>query len=135
MAVKLNLDPGDRQLRQFAVTCLIAFPLVTWLWTRQMPPTGWAAAVGLTVGGVGIWKPALVRPIFVVLSLVTFPIGLVVGELAMLLVFLLAFVPLAIVFRLIGRDRLQRRGRTVESKSFWQERPATTKIESYFRQF
>ena len=134
MPLTLNLQPAEKQLRQFAVLCLIAFPLLTWLWTRQLPATGWAACVGAVVAVAGWLQPGLVRPLFVLLTLVTFPIGLVAGELAMLLVYLLALAPLAIVFRLIGRDTLQRRSPT-EAKSFWQPRDRTRKIEDYFRQF
>ncbi|MCR9200753.1 MAG: hypothetical protein NXI04_19120 [Planctomycetaceae bacterium] len=134
MPVTLNIQPTSRQLRQFAVLCFVAFPLLTWLWTRQAPATGWAAVVGGTVATAGWLQPAVVRPLFVLLTLITFPIGLVVGELAMLLVFALAFVPLAVLFRIIGRDSLQRRA-TADEKSFWQPRPSTRKLKDYFRQF
>ena len=103
--------------------------------------TGWSAAVGGLVGLVGWLHPPLVRPLFIGLTLITFPIGLLVGELAMLLVYLLAFVPLAVVFRLLGRDALQRRDRTptgtttgTADNSFWQPRKPVSKNETYFRQ-
>lgn len=134
MPLTLNIQPTSRQLRQFAVLCLGAFPLLTWLWTRQAPATGWAAVAGGVVAIAGWLQPAAIRPLFVLLTLITFPIGLVVGELAMLLVYGLAFVPLALLFRGIGRDTLQRRSDSTE-KSFWQPRPSARKLEDYFRQF
>jgi len=134
MPVLLNIKPTHRQLRQFAVVCLLALPGLTWIWTRQTSATGWAAVVGAIVALAGWLRPSVVRPLFIGLTLVTFPIGLIVGELAMLLVYVLAFVPLAIVFRVIGRDTLQRRG-TTDQKSFWQPRQPVSKIASYFRQF
>ncbi|MEZ6132460.1 MAG: hypothetical protein R3C59_27670 [Planctomycetaceae bacterium] len=130
----LNLNPTDRQLRQFGAIAVVAIPLAAWLWTRDTSVTGWCVAAGAMIGGLSYVLPTLVKPVFILLTLLTFPIGLVIGELAMLLIYVAAFLPIALLFRLIGRDALQRHGRT-DPASFWQERTPPKSVKSYYRQF
>ena len=105
--VEMNWNPTDRQLRQFGLIALVALPLLGWLWRL---PTG--GIVGFGVAGLlagtaaGIYPRALKYP-FVGLTLATLPIGLVVGEVAMLLVYLGIFTPVGWGFRLCGRDALR----------------------------
>lgn len=130
----LNLNPSDRNLRQFGGICVVAVPLVAWLWTRDTSVAAWCAAGGVAVGAAAWLKPVLVKPLFVGLTIATFPIGLVVGELAMLLIYFGAFLPMSIVFRLIGRDTLQRR-QSSSGDSLWQTREKPPSIKRYYQQF
>ena len=47
-----NFSPSNRQLRQFGAVCMVAVPLVAWLWTGDAVIVGWAAAVGVTLCGI-----------------------------------------------------------------------------------
>jgi hypothetical protein len=89
------------------------------------------------VGGVLVWlsvvAPRYVRPVFIVASVVTYPIGLVVGELMLLVIYFSVFTPVAVVFRLIGRDALERkidRG----AATYWRVKERRGDAASYFRQ-
>lgn len=78
-------------------------------------------------------RPASLKFVFIGMTLVAFPIGLVLSELIMLFIYITIFVPVALVFRLMGRDALHRqidRGAT----SYWTLKKAPTDAESYFRQ-
>ena len=130
----VNFNPTNRQLRQFGAICLVALPFVAWLWTDNVVIAGWAGAVGLVLCGIGLVAPRSLRPVFLGLTIVTLPIGLVAGEAAMLLIYFGLFLPMAIVLRMAGRDSLSRRSQAGK-KTFWQERKQPTSVRNYYHQF
>ena len=131
--VEINWKPTDRQLRQFGAICLVALPVIGWFWSANITAIGILAGVGLllAVGG-WIW-PQILKPIFLGLSLVATPIGMVVGELAMLFIYYAVFLPFGLVFRAIDRDALQMRVQR-GSKTYWQPKKQATSAASYYRQ-
>jgi hypothetical protein len=133
MLVEINWKPTVRQLRQFGLTCLVALPTLGWLWGGSGPVIGWLAAVGLGLALAGLIWPRSVRPLFLALMIVTIPIGTVVGELAMLLIYLAVFFPMAIIFRLMKRDALQR-SFDRQAASYWQPKECPRPPASYYRQ-
>jgi hypothetical protein len=130
---EINVTPSDRQLRQFGVICVVAVPFVMWLWTRSIPLVSLAAVPGAVCGLFGLLAPRLLKPVFVGLSMLTIPIGLVVGELILGLIYFGLFLPMAIVFRIAGRDALQRQA-PKEVSSFWQKRVQPSSVRRYYRQ-
>jgi hypothetical protein len=130
---ELNTRPSDRQLRQFGVICVVAAPVVIWLWSRSVSAASWAAGVGLVCGVLGLVAPRLLKPAFVGLSVLTIPIGLVVGEMILGLIYFGLFLPMAIVFRMIGRDALQRKA-PENAASFWQKRVQPSSVRKYYQQ-
>jgi hypothetical protein len=141
--IDFNWNPTDRQLKQFGVACFIALPLLGWLWTSNpleigggaVPPLMWGlAGLGLVLAVVSLIKPQAIKPLFIAVSLVAFPIGLIVGELMLLLMFMLIFTPMALIFRLVGRDALQRKIDR-RAKSYWQPKAQAHDSRSYYRQF
>lgn len=130
----VNFNPTNRQLRQFGTICLLALPLIAWVWTRSAVITGWACAAGLALCGVGRFAPTVLRPVFLGLTFVSLPLGLIAGELALILIYFCLFVPMSIVFRIAGRDTLGRRSRSRE-KTFWRERKKPRSAGSYYHQF
>ena len=77
--------------------------------------------------------PQTLRPLFIGLSLITIPIGAVVGELALLLIFFGLFLPLGLVFRLMGRDPLER---TLDrsAATYWRRKKQPDSAARYYRQ-
>ena len=135
MAVfRINTTPGNRQLRQFGLLCIVLLPAIAWVWGGSSSTIGAAALIGAGLGVLGILAPGLLKPVFVGLVLVSFPIGLIVGELILLMIFAGVFLPMALLFRLIGRDVLQRR-MNAESETFWVPRSAPTNVRRYFQQY
>ena len=63
-----------------------------------------------------------------------FPIGWTVSLLLLALVYYAVFTPIAVVFRLIGRDALVLR-RQPDAASYWREHEAPADVRRYFRQF
>ena len=130
----VKFNPTNRQLRQFGTICLVALPIVAWFWTRNAVITGWASAAGLSLCGIGRLAPIFLRPVFLGLTIVALPIGLIAGEMAMILIYFGLFVPMSILFRISRRDSLGRRLEPSE-KTFWRERKQPTGAGSYYRQF
>jgi hypothetical protein len=129
--------PSSRILRQFAGLWLVVFMgLACWhgLW-RQRPELGLGlAGLAAVVGLPGLLKPQSIRRVFVAAQLLALPIGLVVSHLILALLFYGVFTPLAVLFRLRGRDML-RIQRPLEQATYWTAKPAAAHVRDYFRPF
>jgi hypothetical protein len=133
----ISTNPGEKTLRQFATAWLV-FLLAAGL--HQFFAHG-HHRIGLTlglaavsIGALGLVKPAAILGLFVFCLRVTFPIGWVVSQLMLLLMFYFLITPVALIFRLKGRDPLARKpapGRT----TFWVRASPPQDVRSYFRQY
>jgi hypothetical protein len=124
-------------LRQFAGLWLAFFGgLAAWQGLMR-GRTGVAlalAALAAVIGGIGLARPALIRPIFVGWMVLAFPIGWTVSLLMLGLVYYGLFLPIGLIFRLAGRDALRLRPRPGVA-TYWTPRPAPADVRRYFRQF
>ena len=142
-AIRLNLDPSDRQLSQFGSIGFIAFPFLGWFLSGRPSPTGWfnepsillalGAALGLAFGIIAFLKPAFLKYAFIAMTIAAYPIGFVISEIVVLLIYFLVFVPIGLVFRVMGRDALQREI-DPQAKTYWETKDEVQDVESYFRQ-
>lgn len=133
----IDLKPTHRKLRQFAALWLVIVGTLA-IWNGsfgQRPMIGAAlGAAAVTFGVLGLAWPLAVRWLFVGMTILALPIGWVVSHLLLALVYYGIFTPLALLFRLIGRDALHLRGQR-DAATYWQPRPATADVCRYFRQF
>jgi hypothetical protein len=76
----------------------------------------------------------MLKPVYVVLTVVTFPLGWLSSRLLLAAAFYLVFSPAALVMRLLRRDRLRR---TLDRKAatYWNPKVTPSDVESYFRQY
>jgi len=74
------------------------------------------------------------RLIYLGLTLVTLPIGLVISFLLLATFYFGILTPLAIVFKLIGRDALKRRF-DADADSYWITHRQPGDLDRYFNQF
>lgn len=131
--VEINWHPTDRQLRQFGWIGLVALPAIGWLWGAGATTIIALAAMGGLLAAAGQFFPAGLKPLFLALTVLATPIGMVVGELAMLMIYFLVFVPFGVVFKLLKRDALQRNfDRNLAT--YWQPKKAPSDVASYYRQ-
>ena len=130
--IDIDWQPSARKVRQFAACLATLVVCIAWL-------TGssyliWAGLVaGLVV--VSSWlAPALIKPLYVALMLVTLPIGLVVGEAALIAIYVGVFLPIGMLFRWMRRDALQR---TIDRSavSYWEESRDEQPKKSYLRRY
>jgi len=131
--IDFNWTPSDRQLRQFAVICLFALPLVGWFWGGGTVVVGVLAGVGLVFAVVGWFLPITIKPVFLVLTMVATPIGIVIGEFTLLLVYFGVFLPIGLCFLIVRRDGLQLK-MDRQCKTYWQTKPQPKSAKSYYRQ-
>jgi len=132
--IEINWAPSTRQLRQFGAVCIFVLPLLGWLWNFSANGlTGMLIAGSLVAILSFVWPPA-VKLIFVGLMLVAAPIGMVVGELAILLIFLGIFLPISLIFKLTGRDALRLKF-DKNAATYWQPKSEPKHVSSYYRRY
>jgi hypothetical protein len=139
--------PSTRQLRTFGVVASV-FAAGAGLWIlltgsvlgstfagsagRLLAYAFWgASAVCLAMALVvpkGLW------PLYVALTAVTLPLGIVLSFVILSGLFYLLFTPVSLVFRLLGRDALQRKF-DPQADSYWTPCETQTHKSGYFRQF
>ena len=135
--IDINWRPSDRDLRIFATACLVVaggFGVSFFLETGMLPLVKWLWLIGGGVFALGMVRPQSVRYLYVLLSVLVFPIGLVIGNVLMALVYYVLVTPVGLVFRLMRRDPLDRE-LDPEAKSHWVRRPPQPDASRYFRQF
>lgn len=144
--IELNLNPDERILRQFGVVALVGFgALAAMAFTESMLFSFGLGEARLRVAGIllsagvvslvlGVIAPKANRPLFVALSLLSFPIGFVLSYVIMGALYFGLFAPLAILFRLVGRDSMQRRYDR-DAQSYWRSIPSAESKDRYFSQF
>jgi hypothetical protein len=134
--IEINTAPARRQLRTFGV---IWFPLfcgmvglIVWKATRS--DGAWIAASSVAVLSVllGLVAPKLLRPLFVGLMVVSFPIGWVVSHVLMAFVYYAVITPVGLALRIAGRDLLNRRLEP-DAKTYWEAMPAPENKGRYFK--
>jgi hypothetical protein len=129
--------PSDRTLRQFGGLCLAFFSvLAVWHLRQQGHPAGVNALAMLAVafGAAGWLRPRLLRPVFVGWMLAAFPIGWLVSQVSLALIYFGLFTPVAFCFRVLGRDALAQR-RQPGKDTYWSKKSMPAGPASYFSQF
>jgi hypothetical protein len=133
----ISFAPPERTLRQFAGLSLVIFGaaacyqgFVRHNWTFAAVLATLAVAIGLP----GLLKPSLIRVVHVGAMILAFPIGWTVSKLILGCMFYGLFTPIALLFRIIGRDSLARRRRP-EADTYWLSKNHATNPSSYFHPY
>jgi len=132
----IQWNPKRKQLRQFAGIWFPAFcALVGWSIVRKTGhwhevEVGWAIAGILSIAGLVF--PPLIRPIFVGLILLTYPIGWVVSHVLLGAIFYGIVTPIGLLLRATGHDSLDLK--MPQGASMWKRSVGKTDPASYLRQ-
>jgi hypothetical protein len=134
---EISRCPTHRMLRQFAGGWLVFF--LGWAAHQGLlhgrPAAGIALAVtAVAVGILGLARPQAVRWIFAGWMTLAFPVGWLVSQVSLLILFYGLITPVALFFRLVGRDLMGRKP-DPGAASFWVARQPTRDIRRYFRQY
>ena len=136
--VEIKWNPNLKELRYFGTIALIATAILgLLLYVFKGIAIEWSLAVwalGIIIFLTSLISIKLTRLIYLGLILITFPIGLVVSFILMVLFYFLLITPLGLVFRLMGRDLLNQKFDR-EAKSYWVEREPPENLSRYFHQF
>ena len=133
--LELNLKPSVKDLRWFAglwfpalwlfVGAILlrrhyAFATVLWVW-----------ALAALWSALGLWKPPAIRPAYLALMWLTFPIGWVISHVLLVTIYFLVFTPIGFLVRRF-HDPMERRYQR-SARSYWIARQVATK-DTYVRQ-
>lgn len=133
----VNFHPGVKTLRQFAALATL-FLLVAGGWQlavhSRLTLALILAALAVVIGVVAIAAPPALRWLFVGLTLAAFPLGWLMSWIVLGGLYYLVFTPIAVWFRLTGRDALDRRYSEL-ADSYWVEKPPVREMRRYFRQY
>ena len=149
--VEINWKPDQRHLRVFGLAGTVVFALLAAAATVKMTAQNaavrpWQACeltavlIGMMWAAIGIWtlsaifRPKYLLPFYVVISTVSLPIGIVVSFAILAVLYFGVFTPIALIFRLLGRDVLHRRF-DASAKTYWTPRQPVEDVRRYFRQF
>ena len=139
----LNLHPTNKVLRQFGLLAFLVFAalsvaalqgILVFAWVGEpvrIPLAIVLVAIAVCSAVASAAHPAANRPLFVVLSVIAWPIGTTVSFLILVLLFFGVVTPVALGFRLIKRDPLKR---VLEPNrpTYWE---TPTPQADYFKQF
>lgn len=135
---EINWNPTTRDLRQFGMIWLPALlalvGVMTFHYAESVSTSVALAALALVTGVTAYLRPEAMRPIFLGMMGITFPIGWVVSHAIFLVVFYFVVTPIGLLMRLAGRDALERKLDHTAS-TYWQPYNQETSRTRYLRQF
>ena len=144
--IEINLRPEPRTLRQFGFIALVGFGLLAafawgeWfifaigLGEARLAVTAVLGGLALVSGLFSLVYPKANLPIYVGLTLVSYPIGFVLSYVIMGTLFYGLITPVGLLFKLTGRDPMHRKFEP-EAESYWVPVATTPTKERYFKQF
>ena len=137
MLVERPTTSTPRQLRQFAAAIMAAAAIAAWrLWSRAPAPGLLATAlvaVAMILGVIGLVAPRRIEWLFRALMAITWPIGLVVSELMLVVLYFGVITPIGLLMRAVGRDPLSR-AIDKRSPTYWIAHSPVRDRSRYLRQ-
>ena len=135
--IRIDFHPSRRQLAVFGVVWLVFFATIGGVvlcrggsWTAVTVLWG----LGAVVPAAGWLSPPFLRIVYVAMACAAFPVGFVVGQVALAGVYYLVLTPTGLVLRALGYDPMNRRF-DAEAETYWTRRTSEQSVERYFRQF
>ena len=143
---RINFTPDKKTLRQFGWISFLCFgSLALMAWTERL-----IFSFGLGQSRVVVMQillamavlcalfsllfPKANLPLYIGLSVISYPIGVVLSYIIMLVIYFGMITPMALIFRMIGKDPLQREF-LPDAQTYWEEPGPAHPRESYFKQF
>jgi len=141
--IEIDWNPDAPKLRQFALICFCGFLLLGLLFAWRLecltgsqnctlPALFWSIAA--VIGVAGLLFPQVLKPVYQIWMAVTFPIGWLLSHLVLGIIYFGLFTLLGFIFRILGRDPLNRRRKTT-LKSYWVKHSGSSSRKRYFQQF
>lgn len=136
--VSLNLKPSEKQLRDFGDIALCMCNLVglVLMWAAGLPMKAFIVfcIIGVVIYLLSRISLKLVRPVYIGLIALTFPIGWVVSHVVMAVFYFVVIGGAGLVFKLLKRDPLHRAFEP-QTPSYWIPRRHKRTAKDYFHQF
>lgn len=133
----LALHPKPKVLRQFSAGWLVLFlgmGLHRWLALGDSGLGLLLLGLGILVGIGGLVRPGWVRWLFAAWMLLAWPLGWLISQASLAIMFYLVITPVALFFKLRRRDALGLQ-RDPGRASYWAPVQENHDIRRYFRQY
>ena len=138
----VNWNPSLPEKRQFARSLLIGFPMIAILMAiiSRLANHTWnpfflyLGLIGLAAGAILWLIPQISRPFYVAWYSIACSIGMVVGNVIIILLFYLLFTPLGLLRRVAFRGALTK-GFDKSKSTYWEPAPKQVDLKRYYRQF
>jgi hypothetical protein len=133
----VNLNPEVHVLRQFGGICTLFFGgMAIWRFVALGRPIDATllALVSIVCAILTLTRPNWLRALFVASIVATFPIGWVISNAVLLLLYFGLMTPLALAFRWSGRDQLNLNP-AQDDETFWSPKTSERDKRTYFKQF
>jgi hypothetical protein len=135
--VEINWDPEKKELRKFGLIAVVVLGTAGIILRFGFGVAGiWAlmlAGAGLCICLISLVSAKAARLIYLGMTLAALPIGFVVSILLMGIFYFLVLTPVGLIFKLLGRDPLNRRF-PPDAATYWSPRQNTSDKERYFHQ-
>ena len=134
--IRLNTRPSLRQLFQFGIAWVVFFALAALFaaWRGSPVSPWWILALALIPPLIGWIFPGFLRGLFVVLAVVTFPIGFVVSHLILAALYYLVLTPTGLILRLVKMGLFPKRPEP-SLPTYWHSRSGARKPGDYFKPY
>jgi hypothetical protein len=136
--LEINWNPEKKELRQFGLIAIVVLGaagiILRFVFGAAVILAVLAGAAGLAIFLVTLVSAKAGRIIYLGLTFAALPIGLVISVLLMATFYFLVLTPVGLVFKLLGRDPLERKFRPDNTPTYWTPREHRDDIERYFHQ-
>jgi hypothetical protein len=123
-------------LREFSGLWIVFFGGIAAWKAAAVGPTNLVyalAGLALGVGVLGLANPRRVGPIYVGWMILASPAAWLISHALLAVLFFVIFLPIGLLFRLIGRDPLMLK--KPAGDTYWTAKPGTMRDSQYFRQY
>ena len=134
----INWHPDKNELRKFgdiSLAMFLVFGLILAWQERVSAQTALIiATVGLVIYVISRTYVSGVKPIYLAAYGVTYPLGWVLSQVILGIIYYLIVTPIGIIFRLMGRDLLHR-NYDRQAETYWVNHKPAGDMKRYFKQF
>ncbi|MBE3142992.1 MAG: hypothetical protein IMZ61_03600 [Planctomycetes bacterium] len=135
--VEINWNPEKRELHKFGLIAIVVLGAAGIILRFGFGVAGiWAlmlAGAGLCICLITLVSAKAARIIYLGLTFAALPIGFVISVLLMAAFYFFVLTPVGLVFKLLGRDPLERRFKP-DTPTYWTPRQHRDDLERYFHQ-
>ena len=135
--IKTNFKPTVKVLKQFSILWFPLFFLFVGyisaekLFDWELIKLCWIVLSVISV--IGFKFPSLIRPIYIGLLIITFPIGWIVSHFLLFLIFVLLITPIGLILRVRGHDPLHLNKKGI--CSMWMKNEKPYNPSDYLKQY
>ena len=135
--VEINWNPEKKELRKFGLIAVVVLGAAGIILRFGFGVAGiWAlllAGTGLCICLISLVSAKSTRIIYLGLTFAALPIGFVISVLLMAAFYFFVLTPVGLVFKLLGRDPLERKLKP-DTPTYWTPREHRDNLERYFHQ-